>query len=70
MDERQLKRKKIKVLPSSLFEALQEFKKSNLMKEVLGEHIYNTLIKNKTIEWDRFRTAVTDYEINSYLPTL
>ncbi|UCE67658.1 MAG: type I glutamate--ammonia ligase [Candidatus Zixiibacteriota bacterium] len=70
MDERQRRRKRIKILPSSLFEALQEFKKSNLMKEILGEHIFTTLIKNKTVEWDRFSTAVTDYEINNYLPTL
>ena len=70
MDERQRRRKRIKILPSSLSEALQEFKKSNLMKEILGEHIFTTLIKNKTVEWDRFSTAVTDYEINNYLPTL
>ncbi|UCC80686.1 MAG: glutamine synthetase [Candidatus Zixiibacteriota bacterium] len=70
MDERQRRRKRIKTLPSSLFEALQEFKKSTLMKEILGEHIFTTLIKNKTVEWQRFSTAVTDYEINNYLPTL
>lgn len=70
MDDRQRRRKKIKILPSSLFEALQEFKKSTLMKEILGEHIFTTLINNKTVEWQRFSTAVTDYEINNYLPTL
>jgi len=70
MDERQMRRKKIRVLPASLFEALQEFKKSSLMKEVLGEHIFTALIKNKTVEWQRFSTAVTDYEISNYLPTL
>jgi glutamine synthetase len=70
MDERQRRRKRIKILPSSLFEALQEFKKSNLMREILGEHIFTTLIKNKAVEWERFSTAVTDYEINNYLPTL
>jgi len=70
MDERQMKRRKIKVLPASLFEALQEFKKSSLMKEVLGEHIFSALIKNKNVEWQRFSTAVTDYEISNYLPTL
>lgn len=70
MDERQRRRKRIKILPSSLFEALQEFKKSDLMKEVLGDHVFNALVKNKTVEWERFSTAVTDYEIKNYLPTL
>ncbi len=70
MDDRQRKRRKIKVLPASLHEALQEFKKSDLMRETLGDHVFNTLIKNKTIEWERFSTAVTDYEIDSHLHIL
>jgi len=40
------------------------------MKEALGEHIFNKFIENKKIEWDRYRTHVTDYEIDNYLPIL
>ncbi len=50
MDARKLKRKKIDTLPASLLEALSEFKKSKLMKEVLGDHVFNALISNKTVE--------------------
>jgi glutamine synthetase len=64
------KRKKIDTLPASLLQALSEFKKSKLMKEVLGDHVFNALISNKTVEWDRFRVAVTDFEIKNYLPVL
>ncbi|MEE9553777.1 MAG: glutamine synthetase family protein [candidate division Zixibacteria bacterium] len=70
MDNRKLKRKKIGTLPSSLIEAIGEFKKSSLMKEVLGDHVFNTLLSNKTLEWDKFRSAVTDFEINNYLAVL
>jgi glutamine synthetase len=70
MSEKQRKRKRIKTLPASLLEALNEFKKSEFMREVLGEHIFTTLVGNKTMEWDRFRMAVTDYEIKNYLPSL
>lgn len=70
MDARALKRKKIGILPASLLEAIQEFKKSHLMKEVLGDHVFNNLLKNKTLEWDRFRSSVTDFEINNYLAVL
>ena len=70
MDSNKLRRKKIGTLPSSLIEAIAEFRKSTLMKEVLGDHVFDTLLKNKTLEWDRFRSAVTDFEINNYLAVL
>ncbi len=70
MDARKLKRKRIDTLPASLLQALSEFKKSKLMKEVLGDHVFNALVSNKTLEWDRFRVAVTDFEIKNYLPVL
>ena len=57
-------------LPGSLFEAIQELEKSELMREALGDHIFNKLIANKKIEWDRFSAYVTDYEINQYLPIM
>jgi glutamine synthetase len=70
MDAKALKRHKIDTLPGSLMEALNLFKKSDLLKEVLGDHIFETLVNNKTVEWDNFRVAVTDFEINNYLKAL
>lgn len=40
------------------------------MKKCLGDHVFDSLIKNKKIEWDRYRAQVTDYELNRYLPIL
>jgi len=57
-------------LPGSLWEALEEFKQSVLANEVLGDHIFGKVIANKEKEWDMFRTHVTDFEINRYLPML
>lgn len=70
MDDRQLKRRKIDTLPGSLMEALNLFRKSDLMRETLGDHIFDTLVSNKTVEWNNFRLAVTDYEVKNYLPIL
>jgi len=70
MDEAARAREGITSLPGSLFEAIQEMEKSELMRETLGNHIYNKVIENKKIEWDRFRTHVSDYELNQYLPIL
>lgn len=57
-------------LPSSLKEALFEFSNSDLVKETLGEHIFNNYIKAKTQEWDEYRTQVHDWEIQKYMRTL
>jgi glutamine synthetase len=70
MDSKQLKRKRIETLPGSLMEALNIFKRSELMREVLCDHIFDTLVSNKLVEWDNFRVAVTDYEIKNYLHSL
>ncbi|MBD3168745.1 MAG: glutamine synthetase [candidate division Zixibacteria bacterium] len=60
----------IKMLPNSLDNAIKKFAKSELMRDVLGDHIFNTLIANKWVEWDRYRTQVTGYEVDTYLPWL
>jgi len=60
----------IKTLPGSLIEAIQETEKSTLVRKALGDHIFNKLIENKKIEWDRYRQQVTNYEIEKYFPIL
>jgi glutamine synthetase len=61
---------KIETLPDNLFEAVKYMEKSKLIKETLGEHVFNKFIENKKIEWDRYRTFVTDYELSNYLSIL
>jgi glutamine synthetase len=61
---------KIKCLPGSLIEAIEIAQGSNLLKDTLGEHIFNNLIISKKIEWDEYRKRVHEYEINTYLPLL
>jgi glutamine synthetase len=70
MDEAARERAGITSLPGNLFEALQDLEKSELVRETVGNHIYNKLIANKKIEWDRYRTHVSMYELERYLPLL
>ncbi|UCD63580.1 MAG: glutamine synthetase [Candidatus Zixiibacteriota bacterium] len=60
----------IDVLPNSLENAVNEFEKSELVRETLGEHIFEKLIANKRIEWDRYRIHVSQFETDKYLPML
>ncbi|MFH0914066.1 MAG: glutamine synthetase family protein [Chloroflexota bacterium] len=70
MSDAERKKRGIGTLPASLLEALLLMEKSKLVKEALGEHVFNAFLENKHIEWDNFRTKVTDYEISTYLPIL
>jgi glutamine synthetase len=67
-DER--KEKGISTLPASLWEAIALTEKSELVRKALGDHIFDAFITNKKIEWDYYRTQVTSYEIQRYLPIL
>jgi len=70
MDEKARAEAGITSLPGSLYEALQIVQKSELVRETLGEHIFEKFVENKKVEWDRFRIHVSQYEIDRYLPML
>jgi glutamine synthetase len=57
-------------LPGSLIEAIEIAEKSALLKETLGEHIFNELIVSKKTEWDNYRIRIFPYELDTYLPML
>jgi len=57
----------IVVMPASLKEAIDELAASELAKDTLGDHIFGKYIEAKEKEWDSYRTAVTDWEIEEYL---
>ena len=60
----------IQSLPSSLGEAIALAERSELLQDVLGDHLFTSLIRNKEIEWEEYRSIITDYEIKRYLPAL
>jgi len=70
MNEKERQKRGIGTLPASLLEAILLTEKSELVRKALGEHVFNAFIQNKKIEWDQYRTQVTDYELKRYLPIL
>ncbi len=70
MDEKAREEAGITSLPGNLFEAIQEVSGSTLVRKALGDHIFEKFIENKKREWDAFRTHVSQYEIDTYLPLL
>lgn len=70
MNQEERKKHGIPSLPGSLYEAVEALENSSVVREALGEHIFRNFITNKKIEWDNYRTQVTEYEIKKYLPLL
>ena len=54
-------------MPANLKEALDELKANPIARETLGDHIFEKYCLSKECEWDSFRTAVTDWELETYL---
>jgi len=67
MNDVQMTAEGVTVLPGSLKEALEVFKANPLSKETLGEHIFEKYIEAKEREWDSYRCAVTQWELENYL---
>jgi glutamine synthetase len=70
MTDEERERRGIGTLPGSLWEAIQLTEKSELVRRSLGDHVFNAFIENKKIEWDQYRSQVTEYELKRYLPIL
>jgi glutamine synthetase len=60
----------IRQLPGSLMEAVQLTEKSKVVREALGDHVFNRFLENKKVEWDNYRIQITSYELEKYLPLL
>jgi len=70
MSEEERKAAGIESLPEDLYQALKEFEHSTFMRETLGDHVCDYLIRNKRAEWNEYKSLVTPWEISRYLPIL
>jgi glutamine synthetase len=57
-------------LPGDLYEAVLLTSKSKLIKDTLGDHVFNKFLENKKIEWNNYRAQVTSYEMDRYYSIL
>ena len=62
-----LKRRNVPTLPATLGEAVQEMRNDPIVREALGDHVFDRLTEAQTAEWDAFRKHVTDWERERYL---
>jgi len=70
MSSEQREKRGIGNLPINLSDAISLAENSQLVRKALGDHVFDSFIKNKKIEWEQYRIQVTEYELKRYLPTL
>jgi len=67
MSAREKRRLKIDVLPANLSEALDCLEKDDVLKNALGEHVYEHFAQAKRSEWETYISRVHPWEIEMYL---
>ena len=67
LSEDEIKNRKIVCLPETLHAAIEEFKNSEILKEVLGNHLFYKYIEAKEKEWKEYHTTVSEFELKKYL---
>jgi glutamine synthetase len=67
MSQREKKRLKIHQLPASLDEALDFMEKDKMLRDALGDHIFDHFLYNKRTEWSEYIKEIHDWELERYL---
>ena len=67
LSEEEISARNIVCLPATLHASIKEFKKSAILKDVLGEHLFPKYIEAKEKEWTEYHTTVSEYELEKYL---
>jgi glutamine synthetase len=68
--EQHLKEKGIETLPDTLSKSAEYLEQDEFLKEKLGQHVHNNIIRLAKAEWDAYRTEVHEWEIKRYLNTI
>ena len=58
------------LLPTNLDEAIRAMESSDLVREALGNDVFEYVLRNKKAEWTEYSRQVSEYELDRYLPVL
>lgn len=67
LSEEQRRNMGIESLPGTLEAAVREMEVDSLVRETLGDKLFDRYVNAKKAEWDEYRTQVTRWEIEKYL---
>jgi glutamine synthetase len=67
MSQREKRRLKIHQLPANLRDALDHFERDTILREALGDHIFDHFLFNKRTEWAEYIREIHNWELERYL---
>ncbi len=67
MTDEERRENNITDLPGTLNEAVDEFAEDAVIKEALGEHLTQSFIDSKKLEWSAYRQTVSEWEREQYM---
>jgi glutamine synthetase len=67
MSHRERRKYRIDELPRDLHEALECLEKDTVIREALGDHIYERFLEAKREEWQDYIGKVSEWELQRYL---
>lgn len=67
MDDEERKANHITDLPSTLHNALKALRDDQVLRDALGQHLYQSFMEAKKLEWASYRQMVSQWERDQYL---
>lgn len=67
-DENERLRPRTRALPATLGEALEGLREDTLVRDTLGDSLYEGFLDAKSIEWTEYRQQVHAWELERYMP--
>ncbi|MFP4655722.1 MAG: glutamine synthetase family protein [Methanohalobium sp.] len=70
LSEQERAKKNIDTLPSMINETAYYLENDELLRDVLGPHVHNNILRIAKAEWEEYRVQVHDWEVNRYLNSI
>jgi glutamine synthetase len=67
MSAQEIEERNIGSVSANLKEALVELKKNDVVRNAIGEFTFNKFYQAKMAEWDSYRIAISQWELDQYL---
>ena len=67
LSDKELNKQGIELLPATLQEAIREAEADSLIREALGDHVFNNYIEGKKREWHEYSMQISKWETDRYM---
>lgn len=70
LDKADLEKRRIPTLPATLIDAVHELERDYVLREAIGQHVFEKLTEAQTEDWNEYSLQVTEWEKKRYFDRL